>query len=150
MPDKKAAKKRDFYIEKIKECKAKCEGNAFTKYTFFELKELQSALKSVHEKFENKCLAVQCDAEEDLDEQYEIEIKKQNAEIDALCLQLKAKISKKLDESITKAYALPKASTQIECNEQIEKNDEFQNQSLIDNAIVQRRKTTSTEAVSVH
>lgn len=109
MPDKHASQKRIFYINKIKQCKSQCDDEAFNSRSIFDLKELQSSLRSVHEKFENKCLAVQCDGESDLSEQQQQALNKENDEIDSLCLQLKAKISMRLDDLVDKKYALPSA-----------------------------------------
>lgn len=126
MPDKRAMEKRNFYIKKIREYHARCESEAFKSYTIFDLKELLSALKSNHEKFENKCLAVQCDEIKELNEQEKPELEKENSEIDSLCLKLKSKISTRLDELINIKYALPKAKSIIESIER-------ENEALIEN-----------------
>lgn len=121
MPDKNASRKRQFYIDKLHEIENQCDENALTSLSIHELKELQSSLKSHHEKFENKCLAVQCDNGDELSEEQNNALKSENKEIDALCLQLKAKIGKRLADLVEKKYALPKSNA----NAQIEISDPF-------------------------
>lgn len=121
MPDKNAAQKRRFYIDKILECKLLCDNKEFNELSIFGLKELLVSVKALHDKFENKCLSVQCDSEQALSENQLKPIIDENKKIDALCLQLKAKISMRIENLTTQKYALP-TNSQITSTQSVSQN----------------------------
>lgn len=100
MPDKHASKRREFYLNKIKENEKQCNNEAFDMRSSFELKELLNSLKNSHDNVSMLC-------DDNSSENQKEALSAENSEIDALVLKLKAKINMRLDLLVNKKYALP-------------------------------------------
>lgn len=97
MADKKALEKRDFYKEKISKIeKDVFDEKLFKKFSVYELNELSKVLASTHDKFELKCLSLSYDAE--FDGEKLKQISEENANIDKLCIKMKAKICERIEQ----------------------------------------------------
>lgn len=97
MADKKASEKRNFHKNKISQIKSEIEDKkSFEQFSLYELSELSNALVSAHDKFELKCLSNCNDAE--LEEEKLTKMNEENTNIDRLCIKLKAKLKKRIDQ----------------------------------------------------